>query len=85
MKIGIPSAMEWILIQVGILVYVSIITEYGADALAGYFTGIAVLSLAQTASFGFQAAGTTLIGQNVGARNLAFMSVKPGPCCKGRG
>jgi Na+-driven multidrug efflux pump len=70
MKIGIPSALEWILIQVGILAYVAIIKNYGPDALAGYFTGFAVLSLAQTASFGFQAAATTLVGQSVGAREF---------------
>lgn len=70
MKIGVPSAAEWTLIQIGILVYVAIISNYGADALAGYFTGIAVLSLAQTATFGFQTAATTLVGQAVGARDL---------------
>jgi putative MATE family efflux protein len=71
MKIGIPSAMEWILIQIGVLVYVSVITYYGADALAAYFTGMSVLALAQTASAGFQTAATTLVGKSVGARNFS--------------
>ena len=68
-KIGAPSAMEWVLIQMGILIYVSVVTQYGSDALAGYFTGVAVLSLSQAVSAGFQTAATTLVGQAVGARN----------------
>jgi len=66
-KIGIPSATEWILIQLGILIYVSVITDYGEAALSGYFAGLAVLSLAQTVTFGFQTASTTLVGQSIGA------------------
>jgi len=68
-RIGLPSAAEWILIQLGLLIYVKIITSYGQEALAGYFTGVSLLMLAQTPSFGMQTATTTLIGQSVGARD----------------
>ncbi len=68
-KIGIPSAMEWILIQLGILMYVFVIYHYGDEAAAGYFTGMAILVFAQTPAHGFQIAATTLVGQAVGARN----------------
>ena len=70
-KIGIPSAMEWILIQMGILIYVFIIYRYGHTAAAGYFTGIAILNFAQTPAFGTQVAATILVGQAVGARNFS--------------
>ncbi len=66
-KIGIPSATEWILIQLGLLIYVRVITSYGEEALAGYFSGVTLLMLAQTPTFGFQTAATTMIGQAVGA------------------
>jgi len=68
-KIGIPSALEFILIQAGILIYVSVMTNYGPEALAGYFTGMAFIMLAQTPAFGIQAASTTIIGQAVGAKD----------------
>jgi putative MATE family efflux protein len=66
-KIGMPSAMEWILIQIGILIYVWIIYRYGDEAAAGYFTGIAILAFAQALGTGFQVAAATLVGQSVGA------------------
>jgi len=52
-KIGIPSAMEWILIQLGILLYVFVIYRYGNEAAAGYFTGVAILLFAQAPGHGF--------------------------------
>ncbi|MFO8056278.1 MAG: MATE family efflux transporter [bacterium] len=69
-KIGLPSATEWILIQLGILIYIFLIYRYGTEAAAGYFTGIALLTFAQAPSFGFQTAAATLVGQAVGAKDL---------------
>jgi len=46
---------------------VVVITSYGEEALAGYFTGISLLMLAQTPAFGLQTAATTIVGQSVGA------------------
>ena len=69
-RIGIPAAVEWTLIQFGILVYVFLIYRYGEAAAAGYFTGITILTIAQTPAFGLQIAATTLVGQAVGARDI---------------
>ncbi len=69
-KIGIPSAMEWILIQVGMLAYVYVIYRYGDEPAAGYFTGMAILVFAQAPGFGFQTAAATLVGQSIGARDF---------------
>jgi len=69
-RIGIPSALEWILIQIGILVYVGLIYRYGEQPAAGYFTGMAILVFAQASGLGFQTASATLVGQSVGARNF---------------
>lgn len=69
-KIGIPSAMEWIFIQLGMLIYVFVIYRYGDEAAAGYFTGMAILVFAQSPGFGFQAASATLVGQAVGAQDF---------------
>jgi len=67
LRIGIPSAMEWILIQLGLLIYIAVVYKYGDYAVAGYLTGFALLGFAQTPAFGFQTAATTLVGQSVGA------------------
>jgi len=71
-KIGIPSATEWILIQLGLIVYIAVITAYGEAALAGFLAGLAVLSLAQTITFGFGAAATILVGQAIGAKDFTL-------------
>ena len=68
-KIGLPSALEWILIQVGMLSYISVINKYGTEPAAGYFTGVAILTFAQTPGHGFQTAAATLVGQSVGGRH----------------
>lgn len=68
-KIGIPSAFEWIMIQVGIFIYIIIINRYGDEAAAGYFTGLALLGFAQAPCQGFQQATATLVGQAVGAND----------------
>jgi len=69
-RIGMPSAAEWVLIQIGIIAYIFVIYRYGNEAAAGFFTGAAVLAFAQTPAFGFQTASTTLVGQMVGARDF---------------
>jgi putative MATE family efflux protein len=69
-KIGIPSALEWILIQVGMLLYIFVIYRYGDAPAAGYFTGVAMLAFAQTPGHGFQVAAATMVGQSVGARRF---------------
>jgi Na+-driven multidrug efflux pump len=69
-KIGIPSALEWILIQLGILAYVFIIYRYGEHPAAGYFTGMAIVVFAQAVGMGFQTAMATLVGQSIGARDF---------------
>ncbi len=69
-KIGMPSALEWILIQLGILIYVFVIYRYGDEAAAGYFTGMAILVFAHASGMGFQVASATLVGQSVGAKRF---------------
>jgi putative MATE family efflux protein len=71
LRIGLPSAAEWSLIQIGFLLYISVVTFYGPDAMAGFFTGVAIVSLSQSLTQGFQAASTTLVGQMVGAQDYS--------------
>jgi putative MATE family efflux protein len=68
--IGVPSAAEWFLIMFGLLVYIKVVSYYGEAAAAGYFAAFAILGFAQTPAFGLQTAAATLVGQNVGAKNI---------------
>ncbi len=70
LRIGIPSALEWTLIQIGLIIYIKIVNQYDTDIAAGYFIGMPVLQFAQTPVFGFQTAATTLVGQAIGAKRL---------------
>jgi putative MATE family efflux protein len=67
LKIGLPTALDRIVIQLGFLVFIRVINEYGDAATAGFFTGFAVFTLARTPLLGLQTAGMTLVGQEKGA------------------
>lgn len=69
LKIGTPSAGEWIFIRLGMFMYIFVVTYYGETTLAGYFAGISFLTLAYALNYGFQAAATTLVGQAVGSED----------------
>lgn len=69
-KIGVPAALERILIQAGILVFLRVLNLYGDAATAGFFTGFAVFTLARTPLLGLQTAATALVGQKKGAGRL---------------
>ena len=71
-RIGAPSAGEWLSFQLGFLVYIFVIYRYGHAPVAGYFTGITILALAQTPGFGIQGAVTTMVGQALGAKKFDY-------------
>ena len=66
--IGYPAAIEQALMQAGFLVYLGFAVRYGTDAVAAYFIGVRILSLSFLPGFGFAAAASALVGQNLGAR-----------------
>jgi len=66
-RIGIPAALQMILVQLGMLIYLFVIFKYGPAPFAGYLTGIVILIFAQSPCHGFQVASATLVGQAVGA------------------
>jgi putative MATE family efflux protein len=66
--IGYPAALEQALMQVGFLVYLIFAVRYGTAAVAAYFIGVRILSLSFLPGFGFGAAASALVGQNLGAK-----------------
>ncbi len=66
-RIGIPSGVEQLAMQIGFLLYLVFASAYGTPAVASYFIGVRILALSFLPGLGFAAAAATLVGQNLGA------------------
>ena len=72
MDIGYPAAVEQIVFQIGFFVFLMIIGNfYGTEAFAAYNIGVNLLMICMTVGFGFSIAGSTLVGQHLGASDIA--------------
>lgn len=70
--IGYPAAVEQFIIQAGFIGFLMLIGNfYGTEAFAAYSVGVNVLLAAITIGFGFSVAGSTLVGQHLGANDHA--------------
>lgn len=71
LHIGYPAALEQGVFRIGFFVFLGIIGHYyGTQAFAAYGIGVNILSLCFVVGFGFSIAGSTLVGQNLGAGDL---------------
>lgn len=68
-KIGIPAAVEQIVMRLGILLYVKIIATLGTVAYATHQIGINILNLSFTPGQSFGIAASTLAGRSLGAND----------------
>ncbi|HEX8230268.1 MAG TPA: MATE family efflux transporter [Chloroflexia bacterium] len=68
MRIGIPSALEQMLMSLGILVYSFIVIGMGEIIFATSRLALNAVFLSQMPGFGFSMAATTLVGQSLGAK-----------------
>jgi putative MATE family efflux protein len=67
-KLSLPAALEQAVMQSGFFLFVVIIGHfYGTEAFAAYNVGVNMLNVAMVIGFGFSIAGSTLVGQNLGA------------------
>lgn len=69
LAVGYPAAAEQFLMQIGFFIYLIFAATYGTSALAGYFIGVRILALSFLPGFGFGAAASALVGQNLGSKN----------------
>jgi putative MATE family efflux protein len=68
LDIGYPAAMEQVVFQVGFFIFLMLIGNfYGTEAFAAYNIGVNLLMVCITVGFGFSIAGSTLVGQHLGA------------------
>ncbi len=69
-QIGYPAGLEQIVQQCGFLSFLWVIAFYGTEAFAAYGIGVTILSFSFVIGVGFSIAGATLVGQNLGAKNV---------------
>ena len=68
--IGYPAALEQGVFQIGFFVFLMLIGNYyGTEAFAAYNIGVNLLAVCMTVGFGFSIAGSTLVGQHLGAND----------------
>lgn len=75
LDIGYPAGLEMIVFQVGFFVFLMLIGNfYGTEAFAAYNLGTNLLMVCFVIGFGFSIAGSTLVGQSLGADDHAGAS-----------
>ena len=68
LHIGYPAAFEQIVFQTGFFIFLMLIGNfYGTEAFAAYNVGANMLMVCFMVGFGFSIAGSTLVGQHLGA------------------
>jgi MATE family multidrug resistance protein len=68
LRLGIPSALEQVLLSTGFLVLTIQVAQLGTATLAAQRIAIAALSFSFLPGIGFGLAATALVGQSIGAR-----------------
>lgn len=67
---GIPSSLEGSTRAGAMTMLVVLVTSFGSEVVAAYGIGVRILSLIVIPALGFSIATTTLVGQNIGARQI---------------
>jgi Na+-driven multidrug efflux pump len=70
-RLGLPASLEQALMSFGFTTMLAVVAILGTAALAAQQIAFTALSIAFMPGFGFALAATALVGQSVGARNLA--------------
>ena len=70
LRIGIPAALEQILVSTAFLALGIVVAHLGTEVLAAHRVAFAALSLSFLPGIGFGIAATALVGQSVGARRI---------------
>ena len=69
-RIGIPTSLDQSTRAAAMTVIIVLVTGFGGEVVAAYGIGVRILSLIVIPALGFAMATTTLVGQNIGARQL---------------
>ena len=69
-QIGLPSAVQQVLVALGMLALSRIVNAYGTNAIAAYTAGTRLETFATMPAMNFAMALSAFVGQNVGAGRL---------------
>ena len=69
-RIGIPTSLDQSARAAAMTVIIVLVTGFGTEVVAAYGIGVRILSLIVIPALGFAMATTTLVGQNIGARQI---------------
>lgn len=70
-RIALPAIGERVVLNVAILTYFTVLSQYGTVQIAAYTIGVRLLSFSWIPGTGFSVAAATLVGQALGAENRA--------------
>jgi len=68
-SIGLPSAMEQFVVQGGLMMFARTVSSLGTVTFAAHQIGLSICGLTFSPSMAFGVAGTTLVGQSLGAND----------------
>jgi putative MATE family efflux protein len=71
LRLGFPAAIEQMLMSAGFMSMMAVVALLGTVSLAAQQIGFTALSIAFMPGFGFAMAATALVGQSIGARDVA--------------
>ena len=74
LRIGLPSAFEMVIFQIGVVTFMRQVVGLGSSAYAANVAINAVESIATLPAFGFAVAATALVGQALGAGDAGLAS-----------
>jgi MATE family multidrug resistance protein len=69
LRVGLPTGGERLIMRLGMMAFVRVVASLGTVAVAAHTVALRAESLSYMPGFGFAVAGTTLVGQGLGARN----------------
>lgn len=72
LQVGIPAALEQLVMRLGQMSYFRIVASLGTAAVAAHRLALQAESLSFSPGMGFGVAATTLVGQGLGARKPKF-------------
>jgi len=67
LRVGLPTAAEQTAFNLGLLLFLTIVADYGTEPVSAYLIGVRILSFCFVPGLGFMTAASTLVGQNLGA------------------
>jgi putative MATE family efflux protein len=70
-RLGSPAGLEQLVFQFGFIAFLFVVSFYGTQAYAAYGIGVRILSFSFVIGAGFQIASATLVGQCLGAGDVA--------------